>query len=79
MPLTPSVLQLATEEAFEKAMLVFAEFISNNPVGKDVSSEARTAAAKTFALIITPAIDAYIRSGVVTVASPTGPLPGTII
>jgi hypothetical protein len=62
MPLIPNVLNVALEEAFDKAMLVFAETIAKSPSGVDVSNNARKAAAKTFASIATPAIDLYIKS-----------------
>ncbi len=62
MPLIPKTLNVALEEAFNKALLVFAETIKNNPPGVDVSDNARNLAAKTFANIATPAIDLYIKS-----------------
>lgn len=67
MPLVPIQLGVALEEAFDKAMYVFAETILDSPVGTDVSDRARKAAAKTFAAIATPAIDLYIKSASITV------------
>ena len=85
MALVPILLNVALEEAFDKAMFVFAETIANNPQGTNVADIARKAAAKTFALYATPAIDLYIRSATITIPpgqavltafSPT-PLPGS--
>ena len=79
MPLVPLTLNSALEEAFDKAMYVFAETIKNSPQGTDVGDNARKAAAKTFASLATPAIDAYIKSATITVppgqvvATPAGP------
>lgn len=67
MPLVPPTLNLALEEAFDKAMFVFAETIANSQPGTDVADEARQAAAKVFANIATPAIDLYIKSATITV------------
>lgn len=67
MPLLPIILNVALEEAFDKAMFVFAETIANNPERTNVSDIARRAAAKTFAGFATPAIDAYIRSATIIV------------
>ena len=85
MALVPILLNVALEEAFDKAMFVFAETIANNPQGTNVADIARKAAAKTFAGLATPAIDLYIRSATITIPpgqavltafSPT-PLPGS--
>lgn len=67
MPLVPITLNVALEEAFDKAMLVFAETIANNPQGTNVADIARKAAAQTFAGLATPAIDAYIRSATIII------------
>lgn len=67
MALIPTTLNLALEQAFDKAMFVFAETIINSPPGTDVGDEARKAAAKTFANLATPAIDSYIRSATIIV------------
>jgi hypothetical protein len=67
MPLVQPTLNLALEQAFDKAMFVFAETIANSPQGTNVADKARKAAAKTFATIATPAIDAYIKSATITV------------
>ena len=48
-------------------MFVFAETIANSPQGTNVADNARKAAAKTFASIATPAIDAYIKSATIIV------------
>ena len=85
MPLVPNTLNVALEQAFDKAMFVFAETIANSPAGTDVADKAREAAAKTFAAIATPAIDTYIKSATVTVppgqivvaASAAGPVTGS--
>ncbi|MFM2010075.1 MAG: hypothetical protein RLZZ479_466 [Bacteroidota bacterium] len=62
MALIPDTLNLALKNAFEQAMLEFANTIASSPQGTDVSFEARLAAAETFAAIAAPAIDSYIRS-----------------
>ena len=75
MPLVPVTLNVALEQAFDKAMFVFAETIAN---------KARKAAAKVFANIATPAIDVYIKSATITIppgqvvssVGPTGPVLG---
>lgn len=67
MPLIPTTLNVALEQAFDKAMLVFAETIANSPQGTNVGDKARKAAAKTFANLATPAIDAYIKSATIIV------------
>jgi hypothetical protein len=67
MPLIPTTLNVALEQAFDKAMFVFAETIANSPQGTNVADNARKAAAKTFANIATPAIDAYIKSATIIV------------
>ena len=67
MALIPNTLNLALEEAFNKAMLVFAETIANSPPGTNVADQARNLAAKTFAGIATPAIDSYIRSQTIVI------------
>lgn len=67
MPLIPITLNVALEQAFDKAMFVFAETIANSPQGTNVADNARKAAAKTFANIATPAIDAYIKSATIIV------------
>jgi len=54
MPLVPVTLNVALEQAFDKAMFVFAETIANSPQGTDVADKARKAAAKVFANIATP-------------------------
>jgi hypothetical protein len=85
MPLVPNTLNVALEQAFDKAMFVFAETIANSPTGTNVADKAREAAAKTFAAIATPAIDTYIKSATVTVppgqavltAFSPAPLPGS--
>ena len=84
MPLIKNTLEPVLEEAFEKAMLVFAETIKNSPAGTDVSDDARKSAAKTFAAIASTAIDSYIKTAtiivppgqVVTAASAAGPVTG---
>jgi len=85
MPLVPTTLNTALEQAFDKAMFVFAETIKNSPQGTDVGDKARQAAAKTFASLATPAIDAYIKTAtvivppgqVVVAASAAGPVTGS--
>ncbi len=72
MPLVPQTLNVALEQAFEKAMFVFAETIANSPTGTNVADKARQAAAKTFASLATPAIDTYIKSATVQVTIPSG-------
>jgi hypothetical protein len=67
MPLIQPTLNFALEQAFDKAMFVFAETIANNPQGTNVADKARKAAAKTFATVATPAIDAYIKSATITI------------
>ena len=67
MPLVQPTLNLALEQAFDKAMFVFAETIANSPQGTDVADDARKAAAKVFADIATPAIDLYIKSATITI------------
>jgi len=67
MPLVQPTLNLALEQAFDKAMFVFAETIANSPQGTDVADDARKAAAKVFANIATPAIDLYIKSATITI------------
>lgn len=67
MPLVQPTLNLALEQAFDKAMFVFAETIANSPQGTDVANDARKAAAKVFADIATPAIDLYIKSATITI------------
>jgi hypothetical protein len=67
MPLIPTTLNVALEQAFDKAMFVFAETIANSPQGTNVADNARKAAAKTFASIATPAIDTYIKSATIIV------------
>jgi hypothetical protein len=67
MALVPILLNVALEEAFDKAMFVFAETIANNPERTNVADIARRAAAKTFAAVATPAIDLYIRSATITI------------
>jgi len=67
MPLIKPILQASLAEAFDKGMLVFADTIKNAPSGADVSKNAREAAAATFALIASTAIDLYIKTGTVTV------------
>lgn len=69
MPLVPITLNTALEQAFDKAMFVFAETIANSPPGTNVADNARKAAAKTFANLATPAIDAYIKSATIIVPS----------
>jgi len=84
MPLVSATLNVALEQAFDKAMFVFAETIANSPQGTDVSEKARKAAAKTFAALATPAIDLYIKSATITIppgqavssASAAGPVLG---
>lgn len=84
MPLVPNILNTALEQAFDKAMYVFAETIANSPQGTNVADKARKAAAKTFASLATPAIDAYIKSATITIppgqavssASAAGPVLG---
>jgi hypothetical protein len=75
MPLISTVLDSALEQAFDKAMLVFAETIKNSPVGTDVGDQARQAAAKTFSSIAAPAIDSYIKSA--TIIVPPGQVVAT--
>jgi|688.fasta_scaffold01148_34 hypothetical protein len=85
MPLVPTTLNLALEQAFDKAMFVFAETIANSPQGTNVADKARKAAAKVFANIATPAIDVYIKSATITIppgqvvssVGPTGPVLGS--
>jgi len=67
MALVKPTLNLALEQAFDKAMFVFAETIANSPPGTDVANDARQAAAKVFAEIATSAIDLYIKSATITV------------
>lgn len=67
MPLIQLTLNAALEEAFDKAMFVFAETIANSPQGTNVADNARKAAAKTFANLATPAIDLYIKSATIVV------------
>lgn len=67
MPLVQPTLNVALEQAFDKAMFVFAETIANSPQGTDVADDARKAAAKVFANIATPAIDLYIKSATITI------------
>jgi hypothetical protein len=67
MPLVQPTLNLALEQAFDKAMFVFAETIADSPQGTDVADDARKAAAKVFADIATPAIDLYIKSATITI------------
>lgn len=73
MPLVPNTLNAALEQAFDKAMFVFAETIANSPQGTNVADKARKAAAKLFANLATPAIDAYIKSATITIP------PGQVI
>jgi len=73
MPLVQPTLNLALEQAFDKAMFVFAETIANSPQGTDVADDARKAAAAVFANIATPAIDLYIKSATITIP------PGQIV
>jgi hypothetical protein len=79
MPLVPQTLNSALQEAFDKAMLVFAETIAKSPQGTNVANKARKAAAKTFASIATPAIDAYIRSATITVTGTNAPGQITLV
>lgn len=67
MALVQPTLYVALEQAFDKAMFVFAETIANSPQGTDVADDARKAAAKVFANIATPAIDLYIKSATITI------------
>jgi hypothetical protein len=84
MPLVQPTLNTALEQAFDKAMFVFAETIANSPQGTNVADKARKAAAKVFANIATPAIDLYIKSATITIppgqvvssVGPTGPVLG---
>lgn len=91
MPLVPQTLNTALDDAFNKAMLMYTTVIESaikDPTKVDpdqISKNAREAAAKTFATIATPAIDAYIKSATVTVppgqvvlsVSPAGPVTGS--
>jgi hypothetical protein len=78
MPLLQNTLNAALENAFDKAMLTFKQTIEASPKpGVDIA--ARKAAAKVFASIATPAIDAYIKSATIiiqpgqVVTTPAGP------
>ena len=79
MPLVPQTLNVALEQAFDKAMFVFAETIANSPTGTNVADKARQAAAKTFASLATPAIDTYIKSATVTVTGTNAPGQITLV
>lgn len=90
MPLVSQTLNTALVQAFDKAMLMYTTVIESaikdptNVNPEEISKTAREEAAKTFAEIATPAIDAYIKSATVTVppgqvvlsASAAGPVTG---
>lgn len=67
MPLIQTTLNIALEEAFDKALFVFAQTIAKSPQGTNVADNARKSAAKTFAALATPAIDVYIKSATIIV------------
>ena len=76
MPLVQTTLNTALEKAFSEAMLTYQEVgekaVKDGKNVADIAPLARLAAAKKFAEIATPAIDAYIKSASVQVTIPSG-------
>ena len=77
MPLVPNTLIPGLDDAFYSAMKIFLDFQQSGNSGVDKSEEAIKAAAVVFAAKATPAIDTYIKSGMVStvVVGTVGPLP----
>ena len=70
MPLSAGkpVLQLALVKAFADAMKVFREFDQDGNSGVDKFNPAVTAASLKFGEVAAPAIDAFIKTGLVSTA-----------
>lgn len=73
MPLLPEILKLALTQAFDTAMIAYETSIKNaigDPTAVDpekISTLARNEAAKAFAEVAAPAIDAYIKSATIVI------------